>query len=57
LPTTSKIYFDHHAGVACFFDSFIVQMENGVTESKFLHHYARHEKMRTICHDVERRAD
>ena len=43
-----KIYFDHHAGVACFFDSFIVQMENGVTESKFLH-YARHEKMRTIC--------
>jgi predicted RNase H-like nuclease (RuvC/YqgF family) len=32
------------------FDSFIVQMENGVTDSKFLH-YARHEKMRTICHE------
>lgn len=48
IAYNDKIYFDHHAGIACFFDSFIVQTERGVTETKFLQ-YARHEKMRTLC--------
>lgn len=48
IAYNDKIYFDHHAGVSCFFDSFTVQLESGVTETRFLQ-YARYEKMRTLC--------